>query len=131
MAKSDYLEVNILNHVLRSTSYTSPAAVYVALYTVAPTDAGGGTEVTGSGYARQAVTFGPPGTPAANQVTNTADVEFPIAGAGGWGTIIAFALFDSSVAGNMLYHAKLTAARTIAVGDQFKFPIGQLIVGES
>lgn len=129
MAKSDYLEVNILNHVLRNVSYTSPSGVYAALFTVAPTDAGGGTEVSGGAYARQAVTFGVPGTPAANQVTNTAEVAFPIASLT-WGTVVAFALFDASVAGNMLYHAKLTAARTIDVGDQFKFPVGQIIVGE-
>jgi hypothetical protein len=55
--KSDYLENKILDHVLRNTAYTSPTTVYVGLYTAAPTDAGGGTEVSGNGYAREAATF--------------------------------------------------------------------------
>lgn len=129
MAKSDFLEVNLLNHVLRNVAYSSPAAVYLALFTVAPTDAGGGTEVTGGAYVRQSVTFGAPGTPAQNQVTNTADVSFPVATAD-WGTVQHFAIFDASSSGNMLYHAALTASRTILTGDQFRFPAGQLIVGE-
>lgn len=129
-AKSDFLEVNILNHVLRGISYSSPASVYAALYTVAPTDVGtDGTEVSGGAYVRQQAIFGAPGTPAPNQVTNNADITFPIATAD-WGTIVAFSLMDAPSGGNMLYHASLTASRTILTGDQFRFPTGQLIVGE-
>jgi hypothetical protein len=126
MAKSDYLEVNILNHVLRATPYTAPAAVYLAAYTVAPTDAGGGTEVAGGSYTRQTVTFG---VPTGNQVSNSADVLFPIATAN-WGTIVHFGIFDAPAAGNLLYHTALAAARTIESGDQLRVPTAQLIVAE-
>lgn len=126
MAKSDYLEVNILNHVLRATSYTAPAAVYLAAFIVAPTDAGGGTEVVGGAYTRQTVTFGPP---SGNQVSNTGDILFPIATAG-WGTVVHFGIFDAPAAGNLLYHTALSASRTIASGDQLRVPIGQLVVAE-
>ena len=50
-SKSDYLENEILDHVLGGADYSRPATVYIALYTAAPTDAGGGTEVTGGSYA--------------------------------------------------------------------------------
>ncbi len=40
-SKADYLENKVLEHVLKNTSYTSPVTVYCALFTVAPTDAGG------------------------------------------------------------------------------------------
>ena len=53
-AATDFLEDKILNHVFRNVAYTAPATVYVGLFTTATTDAGGGTEVTGGGYARQA-----------------------------------------------------------------------------
>ncbi len=43
---SDYLEDKVLDHVFGGNAYTAPATLYVALYTVAPTDTGGGTEVT-------------------------------------------------------------------------------------
>ena len=126
MSKTNYLETAILNHVLRSTAYSSPAAVYVGLFTVAPTEAGGGTEVSGGSYARQSVTFT---APAPDTCENDADVTFPIATAD-WGTIVAFALFDAPTAGNMLYYANLTASREILTSDQFRFPSGQLVVTE-
>ena len=44
---SDYLEDKVLDHGFGGTAYTAPTTLYVALYTVAPTDTGGGTEVSG------------------------------------------------------------------------------------
>lgn len=126
MAKSDFLKTNVLNHVLRGVSYSSPATVYLALFTVAPTDAGGGTEVTGGSYSRQTAEFDAPDD---DQVVNSDDILFSVASAD-WGTIVHFALFDASSSGNMLYHAALTASRTILSGDQLRVPAGQLIVGE-
>ena len=126
MSKTNYLETALINHVLRNTAYSSPTTVYVGLFLVAPTEAGGGTEVTGSAYARQSVTFT---APAPGSTENEADVTFPIA-TGDWGTIVAFALFDAPTAGNMLYFANLTASREILTSDQFRFPSGQLQVTE-
>lgn len=126
MAKSDFLKTNVLNHVLRGVSYSSPATVYLALFTVAPTDAGGGTEVTGGSYSRQTAEFDAPDD---DQVVNSDDILFSVASAD-WGTVVHFALFDASSSGNMLYHAALTASRTILSGDQLRVPAGQLIVGE-
>jgi hypothetical protein len=126
MAKSDYLEVNILNHVLRATPYSSPSAVYLAAYTTAPTDAGGGVEVSGGAYTRQTLTFGPV---SGNQVSNDADVLFPIATAP-WGAIVHFGIFDAPAAGNLLYHTALAAPRTIVAGDQLRVPVDQLVIAE-
>ena len=44
---SDYLEDKVLDHVFGGNAYTAPTTLYVALYTVAPSDTGGGTEVSG------------------------------------------------------------------------------------
>lgn len=125
-AKSEYLEVNLLNHVLRATAFAPPSAVYLGAFTVAPTDAGGGTEISGGSYTRQTVTFG---APSGNQVSNSAEVLFPIATAS-WGTVVHFGIFDAPSAGNLLYHTSLGAPRTIAVSDQLRVPAGQLIVAE-
>jgi hypothetical protein len=124
--KTNYLETQMLNHVLRNTAYSSPTTIYVALFTVAPDETGGGTEVTGGAYVRQAVVFT---TPAPDSCSNNADVTYPIA-TGDWGTIVAFALFDQSSGGNMIYFANLTASRDILTSDQFRFPSGQLLVSE-
>ena len=55
-AASDYLEDILFNWYFRGVAHTPPATFYVGLFTAAPTDAGGGTEVTGGGYARAAIT---------------------------------------------------------------------------
>lgn len=126
MSKTNYLETQLLNHVLRNTAYSSPTTIYVGLFTAAPTETGGGTEVTGGAYTRQSVTFT---APAPDSCENDADVTFAVA-TGDWGTIEAFALFDAAAAGNMLYYANLTASRDILTSDQFRFPSGQLVVTE-
>jgi hypothetical protein len=121
---SNYLENALINATLRNTAYTSPTTVYVALYTSDPTDADTGTEVSGTSYARQAVTFGAPSN---GVTTNSAAVEFPQAG-GSWGTVSYIGLRDASTSGNLLYHTALDAAKTIETGDVFRIATGSLSV---
>jgi len=126
MPKTYYLSDNFVNAALRNTPYTSPALVYVALYTVAPTPAGGGTEVSGGGYGRQTVTFV---APVNGQSSNDAEILFPVASAT-WGTITSFALLDASAGGNMMYFDNLSTPRLVLASDQVRFPAGQLICVE-
>jgi len=121
---SNYLENALINATLRNTSYTSPAAVYLALYTSDPTDADTGTEVSGNAYARQAITFG---SPSNGVSTNSAAIEFPQA-TGSWGTVSYIGIRDASTAGNLLYHTALDASKAIATGDVFRVAIGSLSV---
>lgn len=125
VAASNYLEQKLLEHTLRNVAYTSPAAVYCALYTVTPDDTGGGTEVTGGAYARIAVTFG---AYAAGAVTNSALVDFGTATAN-WGTVVASGIFDAVTAGNLLFYGALLSNKTVASGDGFSYAIGKLTVG--
>jgi hypothetical protein len=121
---SNYLENALINAVLRNTTYTSPATVYVSLWTSDPTDAGSGNEVSGGSYARTAVTFGSP----SNGVTsNNADVSFPQATAG-WGTVGWIGLNDALSSGNLLFHTALDTSKTIDSGDIFKIATGSLTV---
>ena len=123
---SNYLEDALINAVLRNTSYTSPATVYVSLYTSDPTDADSGTEVStsGTGYARTAVTFGAPSNGVS---TNSADVTFPTATAS-WGTVTHIGIHDASTSGNLLFHTPLDTSKTIDSGDIFKITTGNLSV---
>lgn len=121
---SNFLENALINATLRNTSYTSPATVYVGLYTTDPTDANTGTEVSGGSYARTAVTFGAPSN---GVTTNSAAVEFPQA-TGTWGTVGWIGILDASSGGNLLYHTPLDASKTIASGDIFKIATGSLSV---
>jgi hypothetical protein len=112
---SDYLENKVLAHVFGGTAYTAPATLYIALYTVAPTDAGGGTEVSGGSYVRQSCAF----TVSGNLATNTAAVEWPVA-------TVAVGVFDASTSGNLLAYGNLASSKTIASGDVFRIPTGDL-----
>jgi hypothetical protein len=121
---SNYLENALINVTLRATSYTAPTTIYVALYSNDPTDADTGTEISGTNYARQSVTFGAPSNGAS---TSSSAVEFPQAGSA-WGTITHIGLRDASTAGNLLYHTALDASKTIASGDVFRIASGSLSV---
>ena len=125
-SKSDYLENKVLDHVLGTTAMTSPADVYVGLYTVAPTDAGGGTEVSGNAYAREAVTFS---SASSGATANDAEVEFDTPTAS-WGTVVAFGIFDAATTGNLLYWGDLTVNKTIDTGDVVKFLVGDIDITE-
>lgn len=137
MSKSDLLENGVLNHVFRGVAFpTLGASVYIGLLTAAPTDAGGGTEVTGGGYARVAVTratgsFAVPADNAGSQRTsNSAAITYPTPTAN-WGTVTNFGIYDAATAGNLLYHGALGTARTINNGDTApSFGIGAMTISE-
>ena len=130
-SKSDYLENALLDHALGGGDYTRAGTVWVALYTVAPTDAGGGTEATGGSYARVEVVNNATNWPAASggAKANGTAVTFPQASAS-WGTVVAFAILDASTGGNFLYWGDLTANKTIDTGDTCSFAIGDIDITE-
>ncbi|MEO0385035.1 MAG: hypothetical protein AAF234_15930 [Pseudomonadota bacterium] len=123
---SNYLENKMLDHVLGTTPFPAPSAVYAALFTSPPNDAGGGTEVSGNGYVRQQATFNGASDGVAS---NNALVEF-IPSGGDWGTVTHAALFDALTGGNYLYGRALTAAKVTADGDPVQFPSGSLTVSQ-
>lgn len=123
---SNYAEDLVLDWLFTTTSVTRPTTWFVALYTVAPSEGGGGTEVSGGSYARQSVTFTVSGT-APTQAANSTAVEFPTA-TGSWGTVVAAAIFDASTSGNMLAYADLTTSKTIDSGDVLRFNASTLVI---
>lgn len=126
-AASDYLENEILDHVLGkgTRDFTSPANIFVSLYTSNPNDDDSGTEVSGTNYARVAVTFGAASSASAS---NSADVTFAAAGSGGFGTVTHIGIHDASSAGNLLFHGAVTTSKTIDEGDTFQISSGNLTV---
>lgn len=131
-SKSDFLENELLDHILGGGDFTRPATIYVALFTSAPTDAGGGVEVSGGSYARAAVTNNATNWPAASggSKSNGTAIVFPEATAS-WGTVVAVGLFDAATAGNLLYWADLTTSKAIGAGDTARFPAGSIALTEN
>lgn len=117
---SNYLENKLLDHFLGTTSYTMPSPVYVALYTVAPSDAGGGTEATGGSYARQTATFS---AASSGATSNDANIDFTNMPAC---TVVAIGIHDNITSGNLLVWGTLTANKSLDAGDTLRIATGDL-----
>lgn len=138
-ALSDFAENKLIDWLLRAQAIgitgasaaagTGPTAVFVGLLTAAPSDAGGGTEVTGGSYARQSVTSAlanwagtqSAGSTAASSGTggttsNNGTITFP-APTANWGVVTHFGVYDAVTTGNLLFWAALTVNKTINSGD--------------
>ena len=131
-ASSDYLELEILDHILGkgTRDFTSPANLYVALFTTAVNDDASGTEVTGNGYARQSASFNAATQPSTGYTyaDNSATITFPTATGGAFGTVTHIGIFDASTAGNLLFHGALTQSKVVSEGDTFQIQAGSLVV---
>lgn len=131
-AMSDYLEDNLRKHIFRTGSYTKPTVLAVALYTAAPGEAGGGTEVSGGSYARVQrdpldANWTAPDT-TGGLTDNVAALTFP-APTANWGSITHMAILDATSGGNFLIYGALTTAKTVNNGDPAPaFAIGALDV---
>lgn len=116
---TNFLEQEIGDELFRAVAFASPDT-YLALYTVMPGEAGGGTEVTGGAYARQLVENDGATTPywntyAAGIYDNNGEIAFPQASAG-WGTCVGMTLMSAVTAGNFLIWGPLGSAHQIFVG---------------
>jgi hypothetical protein len=127
---TDTFENKIVDVLFRAQAFseTSPANYYVALYTSSCTDAARGTEVSGAGYARVAVSRattswkGTHGTTTgassgtSGTISNAAIIQFG-APTANWGVVTAFGIEDASTAGNQIICSNLTTPKTINNGD--------------
>jgi hypothetical protein len=124
---TDYTENLALTYLFNTGAVTRPTAWYVGLFTAAPSDTGGGTEVTGNGYARvSAGTISGSGT--ATTFTNAAAIEFAAASGGNWGTIGWAGIYTASTGGTLLAWAPLTTSKAINDGDIFRIPASSLSI---
>lgn len=126
-SKSNFLENRILDCFLRNQAAGQVATVYIGLFTTAPTDAGGGTEVSGNAYARRSIAF----DAAVNGVTqNTSTISFPTATPGNWGTIVAAGIFDALTGGNLLYWFDFDTPQFAEANFTFRLAVGSVVIGE-
>jgi hypothetical protein len=127
MSFSNFLELELLDHVFLTGSYSQPSNIYIALTksTIDDTHTGSTlpSEVSGGAYARKSC--GTWDTASAGSTKNGVAITFVQATAQ-WGTVTDFGIVDASAAGNLLAYAKLTTAKSIATGDTAKFATGDL-----
>ncbi len=114
-----YLENKILDHCLGTATFEKPS-VYVGLFSVAPTDADFGKEVTGNGYCRKKATFKIANNGATSNASNIDFNEMPFV------TTVAIGIFDSLTEGNMLIFGHLTLEKDTDEGDTLRIAKGDL-----
>lgn len=122
------LHNKLLDHVFKTTPFTVPTNIYTALFSIAPTITGGGTELTGNGYARVVHNSWDAG--AAGHVENNGVITFANA-TGDWVEAVALAVFDAITGGNFLGWADLVASQTVLSGSNAEFADGTLDVNMS
>lgn len=124
-AFSNYLEGKIVDHFLRNTAATPPAAVYVALFESDPGEAGSGTETAFTGYARQVATW--TALDVNGQTKNVGALTFPANGNPSASvTITHLALVDAVTGGNVLFYAPLQAPKILGPGDVLSFAVNAI-----
>lgn len=109
---SNFLELELLDHVLGNGSYTPPT-IYIALGTGAD-DTGLTGEPSGNNYARKAHASW--NTAASRAITNNGVITFNQA-SGSWGTVTHYAIFDALTTGNMLGWGQLNTGKSIVSGN--------------
>jgi len=135
---TDFLENELVDHIFRTSSFTKPTILGIALYTAAPGETGGGTEVTGGSYARvdlpplntnwNATQGGTSGdsTGTGGLTDNAVDITFP-APTANWGTVSHMAILDATSGGNFLIIGDVAPDKTVNNGDPApKFTAGDL-----
>lgn len=126
-AASNYLENKVLDHVLGegARTFTSPAALYVALFgnvggtTSTNLEAGTLTDeisTSGTAYGRQAINFS---AASSGTAESNGTVTWTTA-TGDWGTVTHVAIMDASTSGNVLFYGALTTSKVIENGDTFQ-----------
>ena len=142
-SKTDYLENEILDHILGGGDYTRPGTVYIRLTTTTPTDSAAGTEVsTGAwtNYAPVAVTNNSTNFPAAASgvKSNGTEISFGTAVIPGAAVDVeAFEIWDASSGGNRLFWGEVTDSggtpitKSISNDDLVKFAAGSLEITEN
>ena len=127
MSASDYTEQKVLDHIFNLAAWTVPANLYIGLFTAAPNDAGGGTEVVGNAYARVQVTnSSSTWSRSGSTISNGVAITFAAPSPGTWGTVTHYGIFDASTSGNLIFWSALSSATTTSVGVALSFSGGTL-----
>lgn len=95
---------------------------HLALFINNPGPAATGTELTGGGYTREAISFG---AISGNQITNDVSVQFtnlPEAES------THYAVFDAASGGNLLVYGELDEPIVSDSGDSATFAVGDIIL---
>lgn len=133
--KSQVQISKLLNAEFNAASYSSPATLYMALWTSALSASSTGStsgEASYTGYARVVVTANTTNFPTSSggaAITNGTAITFG-ANAGSLQAVTYFAILDAATAGNILYWGSITSTN-IQPGDTPQLAASALTVTET
>jgi hypothetical protein len=115
MYATNFFETKILN-LARGTSITAPVKMYLGLFLNNPTDIGGGTEISYSGYSRKEIAFDAPiASGTGLSIQNTSVISFAespsLVGSVGY-----IGIFDALSGGNMWLYGQLGTPLNVQTG---------------
>jgi len=143
MSAKDGFETSLLQHIFTNSAITfigdaggllpssGAGSLYVALYTVTPSDSAPGTECDYVGYARVAVARSAGGwTVSGNNASNTTAITFGQCLSGSTDTAVAFSINKAAPTGvdDAILWGALSSNLDISVGVTPEFAIGDLDV---
>lgn len=117
---TDFTTEKVGNFYLRGTAWAQPSTVYIGLDSVLGTKAGGGTEIAGAGYARQALA---PSSVVSRGITNTASMVWTPSET--WLQCVGWRAWDAATGGNALAFGPLSPKPTPGVSSPYVLAAGE------
>lgn len=115
MYATNFFETKILN-LARSVNITAPQKMYIGLFINNPEDAGGGTEISYTGYTRKEIKFDAPATSGTGlEIKNSELITFSESNSTA-GTVSYIGIFDAVSGGNMWLYGQLGTSIDIQSG---------------
>ena len=126
MGFSDYLELELLDHVFKGDAFAASTAIWVSLHSGDPGEDGSSELAASNGYARVTALAKFGTVASAGAISNDAAIEFAACTGSDWAAATHFGIWDAETAGNFLAGGALSATKTVQVGDTASFAIGAL-----
>jgi hypothetical protein len=125
---ANFTEGKVLDHILKTASYSPPATVYLGMSTADPTaDGSGWADPTYTGYARKAITFGAAGATTPRSIIQNADVNFDQC-TNGTSTCSHWGLWDAETNGNLMAYGSFNVAKVVVAGNTPKVASGGVAI---
>jgi hypothetical protein len=128
MSFFNYLENEILDHIVGKTTYALPTC-YIGLSSTTPAEDGTNvTEPSGGSYARVSTAGADWNAASAGATSNANAITFAQATAD-WvsgSNLTHLVAYDAVSAGNPLFYGALTVAKPVLNGDTASFPAGDI-----
>ena len=113
---SNYAELEILDHILKTGAYSPASNLHVGLSTATIDDATTGGDVTECTFSYARVTCNTWDAAASRATENTAAISFPEA-TDSWGTISDWFVADHLTTGNIIAYGTFSAGKAVGTGD--------------